>query len=1198
MHTPAPILGLVLLGAVACGDETFSRGRMDTGVNTDSGMYPPLALKAGMTFTYQGELHFRAQAQNEERDSIYTLRLTIDSVMDGGSSADSTLKFSAEGMQMFNNRWDPTTDVDLWVARLGPALNTDVIPSTVVTEALSTPPKIPDPTTPKKLPVAGTFFLDVRKMDQIRSSFFENHQGEQPQTVDPTMTPDETWQFGYSRDERYNFYYTDTSSPNHNPELPPGRLFGATGRNRWGHEQATARALHPDAESDGTMKPCRWLAPLAVLILSGCGGCDDPKTEPTCELDDDCREGERCTMEGKCVVGAECVRDQDCVDSDPRKQCNLETFVCDFRDGFADECDSSRPCPFGAFCSTLLGKCLDAATSKDCIRRSQCPANQICDRQANKCIPDPGCYGDQFCEEGEICDLVNHTCRTLAVECTSCAATGTCDGGGLCSVDTKECLAGADEPACQSGEQCDFLGRCVQCTNSTECGPGTFCNVSLGRCESNVQCVDDQSQCPDTPEVTCVTCTEPEVCDPRTKRCQAPPMICSDDTECDENTVCDKSVDPPVCVPRIPVCINDLLDEPRNDVIATAVTLEPGDTLFDELKVCPGDVDWYRLDATAGSYLTVDARFEHDDGDIELQLFLPDGRTVLDQSRSVTDNERVELEVGTDLTLFVKVFLATPTSRPVDYRLIVARDPGDLCMDDDNEPDDGQGQAKQLIDNVPFEGRLCPADPDWFVIRNVPEATRITARLSFVDNLGDLDLEFYRAGESAPQLVADSLDDNESLTYDASYGGDFFVRVLGKAADTNVYTLRVELEEGQADACLDDPLEPNNTLGTPTSSSAVVNAISDLTICAGDEDWFAIHLAPGEALTAEIGFDPEDDLELRLYDADTTDPDTQPEELSNGTQPREFVARRDPAGGDYLLRVHGHNDAAVTPYQLDLQVFGAFVCSDDIYDQQSRGDTQADAVRLPFPPTRQSEVSICSGDDDWYQLWIIGDAANYIRLQYLGADATLDFEVWQGAGRVFTSVGQPFPNHREVAITIPGAPSTLALADVHVFRTSGGEAAYSLSSDLVPVFSCANDPYEPNNFSPMASMATSSSISPVLISDGTLCASVRDPSGGDEDWYILNPPAEGARINASLTFTQGDLLMELFSPGAVARACLNFGPDRCFSDGLNLEETISFTATTTESYLLRVSSVYSSPNAQIRPPDIDTAYELLIEYIQ
>jgi hypothetical protein len=928
--------------------------------------------------------------------------------------------------------------------------------------------------------------------------------------------------------------------------------------------------------------------------LAGCGGCDDPPP-PLCTTDQDCRMGERCTAEGTCVVGAECVAEQECVAKDPRKTCNLETFTCEFRDGFADECDVTRPCPFGQFCSNLLGRCLDAASSRDCTRRSQCPTGQICDRQANKCIPDPGCFGDAFCEDGEICDVVNHVCRALAIECTSCILTNTCEGGALCAIDTKECV-GAGEPACQTGEQCDPLGRCVQCTSSMQCGPGLFCNVAIGRCESNVQCADDPNLCPESPEVTCVQCQPPEVCDARTRRCQAPPMICQTDVECPNDQLCDLSVDPHICVARQPDCLNDLLDEPRNDNLALARELPLETTTFDDLKMCQGDIDWYRLDVAAGTYLTIDARFEQEDGDVDLRLFLEDGRTLVDESRSVTDNERVELEVGTDLTLLLQVFLALPTVREIPYRLIVARDPGAVCPDDGNEPDDGPGSAKQLLSGVPYEARLCAADPDWYVLRNVDPATRIVATLDFVDTLGDLDLELYRSGQTTPQLVSASLDDDEEITFDASYGGDIFLRVAGKRSDTNVYTIRAQLQPGQAAACLDDPHEPNETPQTRTSSGAVVNRVNELSICAGDEDWFEVHLEPGEAIYAEAGFGPGADLDLKLYDASVTDPNLGPLDSSDGTTPRELIARRATFGADYLLRVHGHEPADVSPYDLDLRVVGPLACAPDRIDMLGRGDTQMDPFVMPFPPFREGGLTLCGTDDDWFRIFLPGGFAHFIRLSYIGVDAIVDLELYQGTMLLFSSVGQPFPNHREVIVTIPGAG--VAVAELHVVRTTGANAEYAFADDVVPVFPCADDPYEPNDTIVSASMASGSTVSPILLDQATLCASVRNPLSdtGDEDWYVLNPPAAGAVMRAEITFERGDLSLELFSPGAVARACLNFGPDRCFSDGNGLTEVVTFTATTTAPYLLKVSSVYSSPNVPVRPPDIDSPYDLEIEY--
>lgn len=944
------------------------------------------------------------------------------------------------------------------------------------------------------------------------------------------------------------------------------------------------------------------LLPLLALTLSLTAGCsDDPVEVPPCVTDDDCRTGERCAPDGQCIFGAECVIEDECVANDPRTTCNLTTFMCDFREGFGDECDPARPCPFGQFCSNLLGLCLDAASSRDCVRRSQCPANQICDRDANKCILDPGCYGEAFCEDGEICDIVNRTCRGVAMECTACNSEGRCiEEGELCFVETEECLRSSEEPSCRMGEFCDPLGRCVQCSRSADCGPGLFCNVSVGRCESNIQCVDDPSLCPSTSEITCVTCESPEECNPRTRRCEAPPEPCTSDIDCPSDQLCDQTQDPPICVPRLPDCLNDVLDEPRrNDDIGSASLID-GETLrIEELKACPGDQDWYRLDVPAGTYLTVDARFRHADGDLDLELYLPNGRTIIDQSRTVTDNERLELEVGTDLTLFARVFFAAPGVNAVPYELIVARDAGGVCADDGNEPDDQVADAKALINVQTYEGRLCPADPDWFVLRMVPAGTRVQLDLDFVDNLGDLDLEVFRPGQTQPLLSSLSVDDDEQLIFDAPYGGDFFVRVAGKGADTNVYTLRATLTENAGVTCLDDALEANDTPLTASSTSAFPSGIFPGTLCAGDDDWFRFSAQPGQAVTLELGFEPGADLDLRVYDGNITEPNVSPMEISAGVNPREYIGFRTFLGGNFLARVSGHTDRDASPYELRFDVSSRGICQPDTADATGQGETQETAFSLPLPPTRLDDLTLCAGDaQDWYRIFASAGFMNVLRLNYVPDDGQLDFDLRQADGSLLFTTGGLAPEiPREVQINVPGVQGGFALLFMRVSATSGFDPSYSLSHDLVPIFSCDPDVAEPNNLRSTPSTITATSANPIVIEDLTLCANTRDiNNNGDSDYYLLLPPAPGARIDARIDFEQGDLLMELFSPGAVARACVNQGEDRCFSDGFGLSETISFTATTAAPYFLRVDSVYSSPNVQVRPPDASTAYDLRVEY--
>lgn len=948
----------------------------------------------------------------------------------------------------------------------------------------------------------------------------------------------------------------------------------------------------------------KLLLALGLMAAVACDCGDEPPTAQ-CMTDMDCREGERCTPDMVCVVGVECVADEECTAEDQRKQCNLETFMCEFREGFADDCDGTRPCPFGQFCSELLGRCFDATTSRDCVRRAQCPANQICDRKANKCIPDPGCYGDEFCEDGEFCDLVNRTCRAVAVECTSCALDGMCPGSDLCFTETSECLISIDARACNDGETCDPLGRCVQCTSSAECGPGLFCNVSLGRCESNVQCVNDPSECPSTSEVTCVECMPPEVCDARTRRCSAPPMPCDDDVDCPNDQFCDTTLEPPICIDRVPECLNDLIDEMSpNDSISTATLLDPADGPdYDELRICPGDQDWFRLDVEAGTYLTIDARFENAIGDIELELYLADGRTILDASRSTSDNERVELEVGTDLTVYLRAFLGRPGINAAPYRLIVARDPGSICMDDAAEPNDSRDDAKQLVNDIAVEGRVCTGDPDWFVLRGLQPGSQITTTLDFVDNLGDLDLELYRANATQPTLVAASLDDNEELVFNATYGGDYFLRIVGKGADTNVYTLRAQIREGVGPTCVDDMWEPNDTPLTATATGALPTGLAMASICGGDEDWYRFRVGLTDAVTAEIGFDPSADLDLKLFRGDVTDPNATPLRESIGTTGREYIAFRNfEAEGEYLLRVYGQSPQDTAEYELNLQVRPFTGCQPDFVDVMNQGNSLMDAYQLMLPPTRVDDLSFCDTDTDFYRVFLQGGFVNVLRINFVPDDAILEARLLDtGGGLIFSTepgLGQaPNPaGFRELLVNVPG--QGFAVVILQVTRSQGFATDYNITLDLQPLFDCVADVAEPNNTPATASLVASSSVAPVMIDDLSLCTSVRDAANvGDEDFFVLNPPVEGARIDAEIVFENGDLSLELFSPNGGPRACVTFGDDRCYSDGNTLREHITFTATTTDPYLLKVSSVWSGRFAPgVRPNDADTSYDLSVTY--
>lgn len=940
------------------------------------------------------------------------------------------------------------------------------------------------------------------------------------------------------------------------------------------------------------------LVVVLLLMLGALGSAC--RSSGRCKTKADCQAGQLCVPTSTptasapvvmaCVAGAECATDADCDAIDPRKACVPATHACVFRPGFADQCGPGRPCSFGQFCSTLLGRCLDAASARDCARRGDCPEDQLCDTAAGKCVADLGCYGPAFCDADETCDLVGHTCQVGAVRCESCLATRTCAAGQTCSA-TAECLAAGAAPSCAAGETCDSKGRCAQCTASAQCGAGLFCNLAAARCESAVQCAPSGGACPDDPEVSCVPCAAPQVCDPVTRTCAAPVPPCGSDIDCPGDAFCNLARSPPACQPRIPSCLADAFDVAGPHATpASAARLPDAEQTFADLDLCPGSADWYALHVAAGTYLTIDARFARAEGDLDLELYLEDGTTLVAASRSVTGIQRVELGVGAEVTLLLRVLAGRPSVQGIPYSLVVARDPGALC------PDDGHGHvpasAGVLPPDTATDGRICPAVPDWFVLPAVPAGLRIEVALSFPAGLGQLGLELYPPGATRAAVVAPVAAGLETLVFETSAAGDHRLRIVGRGADQNVFTVRAALAPAAGATCRPDPLEPNDTPPQATSTATRTGAeIDGLSICAADEDWFSIPLASGDAVTGEVSFASGADLVLSLYAAGVDDPRVTPLRAANGPTIRDFIAYRAPAPGTFLLRVRGHTAQDAAPYALRLQHQPPLACAPDFIDRMSSGDTSATAFPLPLPPLRLDGLSLCGKDADWFRVRLPPGFTSVVRIQYIESDAVLDLVAQNDAGNMLAMTAETQLDAKEIHLVAPEGGAGSAL--VAVVKTSGGDVNYTLTQDLVPHFACAPDFAEPDDTVAQASRAASSTAGAELLGL-TLCASTRsDTSGaGDEDWYVLRPPRAGATIAATITFPASDLFLELLGPSGRARACAA----GCYADGDGRSDTVTFTATTTAPYYLRVGSIYASPRVMTGVLEIDTPYALRVEY--
>ena len=111
-------------------------------------------------------------------------------------------------------------------------------------------------------------------------------------------------------------------------------------------------------------------------------------------------------------------------------------------------------------------------------------------------------------------------------------------------------------------------------------------------------------------------------------------------------------------------CEDDIL-EPVPPATTTQLSV-PGDQ--SELVLC-SDEDIYELTSSVGN-LTACVLFEHDLGDIDIELYSAGGENLLDASLTKNDVESVSIEVLESTTFQLRVFLDSRDSGAVSYRLV------------------------------------------------------------------------------------------------------------------------------------------------------------------------------------------------------------------------------------------------------------------------------------------------------------------------------------------------------------------------------------------------------------------------------------------------------------------------------------------------------------------------------------------------
>ena len=263
------------------------------------------------------------------------------------------------------------------------------------------------------------------------------------------------------------------------------------------------------------------------LIEKTCRVCNLGAKDFDCFDDTDCTGGKPFCDDGKCIF---CRSDGDCKTKERPfcsptgcVQCSSDTGCTDpkapsCKGGICVACQCTDPGK-----PNCLKKSDRTVVCVECTENSHCKENKTkprCDTKTNTCVP--GCFSNQDCQTGEICDEgickecrrdrdCTNVRRPICIEgkcqceqnndcplsyrfcvnkiCVECSDTRDCPRGfpacvdGACNL--QNCTKDAD---CKDSNypSCKPLGRdrvCVGCLKDSDCAAGRTCNLQSFVCE-------------------------------------------------------------------------------------------------------------------------------------------------------------------------------------------------------------------------------------------------------------------------------------------------------------------------------------------------------------------------------------------------------------------------------------------------------------------------------------------------------------------------------------------------------------------------------------------------------------------------------------------------------------------------------------------------------------------------------------------
>lgn len=379
----------------------------------------------------------------------------------------------------------------------------------------------------------------------------------------------------------------------------------------------------------------------------------------------------------------------------------------------------------------------------------------------------------------------------------------------------------------------------------------------------------------------------------------------------------------------------------------------------------------------------------------------------------------------------------------------------------------------------------------------------------------------------------------------------------------NFQTNRCVEDDGN---CLPDANEPNENLTEATVDAE--GAIDNLSICAGDNDYYIYDLEAGDTLVLSVNFTHADgNIDLQLL-SDNGRPLLR---LTTTDDNESLTFEADRARTVYA-RVYGADQQVENTYTLNANIQGR-ECTDNF----EPNDTVNQATEIQ--PGPRSGLIACTGDSDWFAFDAETDDEVTVFIDYASADGDLELVVYgtDGESEIARSA-TPGDDSQLINFVAEETGTFYAL----VTNAGDGEVGYDMSlaveGDIIdPPRECEDDEFEPNNTLEDAALLELDTTYEELIS-----------CDDDDDWYAIELTAgqlvdvtvngPGPDIDVRLTDSEGTII-DTSAAGGTNELVSVTAPE----DGTYYVQVYMFTTDGVGTYTIGVDLV--------EPPECDDAFE-------